>query len=128
MKLQFIELTTLVSIIIHLTGCGGISIGIGRGILNDSVPNGTVLTQGNFSGQNGQTVTGAAIIYTIGINNYIVRLSGITISFENGLQMWVMANESKPAYIASLKAPTEIKITNFPIVTRVSAKSVFFLL
>lgn len=86
-----------------LSNCGVVSTGGGSGTFTDAVPNGTVVAQGNFSSQNGQTVTGSAIIYNMGAPNYIVRLSGLTAPSESGLLVQVWGNGSSPTYQVTLR-------------------------
>ena len=69
--------------ILMLTGCG---LKAGGGSLNDLAPNDPQISQGAFSGQNGQTVTGTAILYSADPSNplsYIVRLDGLTMTAQS---------------------------------------------
>lgn len=86
-----------------LAGCGPIKAGSSSP--NDPAPNATIIAQGTFTSLNGQTVTGAAIVYETGGSSYIVRLSGISAPAENGLQVVVVANGTTQATFA-LRAPT----------------------
>ena len=89
---KFLEKSlVLLPVLILLSSCGGITLGGGTGT-NAAIPNGTVISQGNFTSLNGQTVTGAAILYNMGSSSYIVRLSGLSAPTENGLKVQVYAN------------------------------------
>jgi hypothetical protein len=69
--------------------CADIGIGFGpSGPPNDATPTGTVLRQGQFSGLNGKTASGAAIFYSgNGAGNYILRLEGVSFPEETGLSI-----------------------------------------
>ena len=76
----------------YISSCGNISTGT-TPIPNDSSPDGTLLVQGSFVGQNGKTVTGVAMVYLgneTGEN--IIRLSGISTPNETGLKVIASAN------------------------------------
>ena len=61
---------------------------------NDPVPQGTIIAQGSFVGLNGRTVSGTVTIYLTGIGMYTVRLAGLSIPSENGIQMITVVNDS----------------------------------
>ena len=76
----------------HLAGCGLIK-GQNNTILNDPVPNGTVVAQGSFFGQNGMSVTGTARVYRMTADNtYVIRLEGISTPSESGLILLASSN------------------------------------
>lgn len=74
-----------------MTGCGDISVGGGTGS-NDPRPTGRVLYQGQFSSQNGKSVSGTALIfYSTTAGSYTIRLEGLTAPSET-LQVTVFAS------------------------------------
>lgn len=60
-------------------GCGFVSLG--QGSLNDPTPTGTLVAQGTFTGQNGNSVSGTAEIYkqanADGTCAYVARLASL---------------------------------------------------
>lgn len=85
-----------------VTGCGPIKLGSSSP--NEPAPSAPIVAQGSFTSLNGQTVTGTAIIYSLGGSSYIARLSGITAPSENGLQVVVVANGVTEATFALLSS------------------------
>lgn len=76
------------------SGLGGVSLGGGTGSSNDPIPSGTLLTQSQFFGQSGQTVSGTATVY-VSSNTYIVRLQGMAIPSEAGLFVQVFTSTTQ---------------------------------
>lgn len=72
-------------------GCG---ISLGSGSIDDPLPSGTIVAQGDFSGQNSQTVSGVVSIWQ--------QTSGSTCSFVLRVQ--------------SLAAPTGMSLSVVPLV------------
>ena len=69
---------TLLAVIIFLTGCSDIGLSTGSSPApNEARPSGKALSQGQFSGLNGKTVTGGALIFLSG-SSYILRIEGLT--------------------------------------------------
>jgi hypothetical protein len=61
-----------------LSACG--ILREGSSIPNDPKPVGDLVAQGNFTGLNGKTVTGAASVYQLSSDGtYVVRLEGISV-------------------------------------------------
>lgn len=73
---------------------GACGVSLGTGSINDSLPTGTIVAQGNFSGQNGHTVSGTVSVWE--------QVSGTTCSFVLRLQ--------------SLSAPTDAALRVVPLV------------
>jgi hypothetical protein len=71
--------------------CGFVKLG---GTPNDPVPSGTLVAQGPFASLNGWSVTGTAAIYSQGGDAFVVRLGGITVTPQTGLQVVVIANSA----------------------------------
>ncbi len=74
--------------------CGGVGVGLGGGstsAFNDPTPSGTPLYQGTFSGQNGQTVSGNALIF-LSNGVYTLTLQGLSTPSESGLQIRMTSN------------------------------------
>jgi hypothetical protein len=84
-----------------LSACG--TLGGGSTNLNDPAPDGILLRQAPFFGQNGQTVSGTAAIYTGSSGVYILRLEGLTAPEESGLQVRVTGNGIQ-VFSSSLRA------------------------
>lgn len=106
---MIIKFSLLLALI--LAGCSnidGISLGGGTGgSSNDARPSGNPLSQGQFFGQNSETVSGSALVFasTTTANTYILRLEGLTTPVEGGLQVQVYGNgPTNPAYTTTLKA------------------------
>ncbi|MCM2322304.1 MAG: hypothetical protein NDJ90_03475 [Oligoflexia bacterium] len=55
--------------------------------MRDPEPQGLLVAQGTFAGQNGKTVSGSALIYKTGEVSYVLRLSGVSFPTESGLQI-----------------------------------------
>ncbi len=71
---------TLAIILTLLPSCGWLTLGGGTGG-NDPRPSGTILSSGSFSGQNGSTVSGTAIIYRDSESLALtLRIEGLSIS------------------------------------------------
>lgn len=64
------------------------------GSLNDPVPTGTIVAQGTFTGLNGKSASGMAVIYSVASGSYILRLSGVNLPDESGLQLIIVANST----------------------------------
>ena len=82
--------------------------GIGLGTLSpnsDTRPSTQLLQQGTFSGMNGKSVSGAALVFANGIGSYIIRLEGISVP-EVGLYMQAYSN------IAGLIGSSALKSTS----------------
>jgi hypothetical protein len=89
-----------------MLGCGVAGVNNGVPVFNDPVPEGDILAQGNFIGQNGRTVTGVASIYKLDSNGvHIVRLEGITVQSGTALEVIAVAN-GEQVLQASLKGLT----------------------
>ena len=86
-----------------LAGCG---ITAGRGTVNDLAPTLPVLAQGSFQSLSGKSVTGSTTIYNAGGGSYIVRLEGISVTQDSGLQVIPMLNTGAAAATLSLRAFT----------------------
>ncbi len=82
--------------------CGAVQSGNSSSSLNDPRPTGPLMKQGQFGGQNGQSVSGSALIFNNGPPNYIARLEGISTPNETGLQVWVMPLSGNALLIAPL--------------------------
>jgi hypothetical protein len=90
-----------------VSACGGVGLGTGTATApNDARPTGAALYQNNFYGMNGKTVTGFAGIYFNGNNNYIVRLDGISMPNEAGMQVHVFGTPGDKVATMSLRAVT----------------------
>src|SRR5689334_21696569 len=75
----------LVALSLFISSCG---ISAGSAVApNDARPNGAILVQGQFFGQSGQTVTGSALIFTVGAGSLVLRLEGLQTPEEVGLQV-----------------------------------------
>lgn len=76
-----------------LLGCG--IVPLGEGVINDPVPSGTIVAQGNLSGQSGRSAAGVVAIYE-------QTASGSTCSFVLRLQ--------------NLSAPSDVSLRVVPVV------------
>jgi hypothetical protein len=77
-----------------LACCSGIGIGIGTSANpNDVRPTSQVMVQGSFTGLNGKTVTGNAMVFDTGNLNYVLRLEGISTPAEGGLQVRLFGSD-----------------------------------
>lgn len=84
-------LFTFVSLALSVGGCGSSQSGVDP---NDPIPMGTIMSQGSFTGQNGQTSSGIAIIYRLSSESYALRLSGVSLPEETGLQLIIVADST----------------------------------
>lgn len=82
---------TFIALVLSGGGCGSSQSGIDP---NDPSPFGTIVTQGSFMGQNGQTASGIAIIYRLSTESYALRLSGVILPEETGLQLIIVADST----------------------------------
>lgn len=76
-----------------LTACGDIKLGAGT--VNDAEPSGTVVAQGNFTGQNGRSVSGVAMIYSLSSGSsciHYVRLVSLSAPSDATLQVIPIVN------------------------------------
>ncbi|MEO5969391.1 MAG: hypothetical protein ABIQ95_05650 [Bdellovibrionia bacterium] len=78
-----------------LTCCSGIGIGLGTNVPSDVSPTNLPMAQGFFTGQNGKTVTGNALVFSTGLPNFILRLEGITTPAELGLQIQLVGSDGQ---------------------------------
>src|SRR4051794_40306428 len=97
------------------TGSGGGSI-----FLNDPVPAGVRGFPNQLIGQNGQHVTGVAVLYRSGAS-YVLRLEGITVPAEPALQVRVLGSVV-PTQSFQLRASTGNQ--NYPLSTGQGVTSV----
>lgn len=74
----------------------------GNVIPNDPIPSGTVIAQGTFTGANGKSVSGAAIIYSQGSGQYVLRLQSLSAPSESGLQIVITVNSTTLSPISLL--------------------------
>lgn len=51
--------------------------------MNDARPTGSVVAQGNFTSQNGGTVTGTALVFSTTGNTVTLRLEGLSVTNPN---------------------------------------------
>ena len=89
-------------------GCGGIDVGLGGGntpFPNDPRPSGTIVTQGLFAGQNSQTASGSALIFSSG-TTYTLRLEGVSFPVETGLIIKVYTSTGTQLSQLALRAST----------------------
>lgn len=70
-------------LILYLSGCGLINTSGGGSGLNDARPTGSVVAQGNFTSQNGGTVTGTALVFSTTGNTVTLRLEGLSVTNPN---------------------------------------------
>jgi hypothetical protein len=92
-----------------LGGCGSINLGAGgsTSVLNDPIPEGSLRSQGNFTGQNGKTASGSVAVYQLSNSfSYVVRLQGITVPNETGLVVQVYGVPSTPLQTFVLRSST----------------------
>jgi hypothetical protein len=82
-----------------VVACCGIPLGGGGGALNDPAPNGTII----YSGQFAAPVSGTAAVYSTG--SLILRLSGMTVPTQNGLQIFINGSGGK-TFVATLRGFT----------------------
>ena len=86
-----------------LMSCSGVNITTGGGSApNDVRPTNLPLVQGVFTGQNGKTVTGTAVIFNVSASNYVLRLEGISTPAEGGLQVQLYTSDGQSNF--SLRA------------------------
>lgn len=102
-----LNLNLLICLILGLAQCSLSGIPVGNGSTtspNDSRPSGVLIAQGSFTGQNGQNASGSAQIFMDG-GAYILRLEGISVPSENGLNVQVLSSASQtPVYSSSLRS------------------------
>ena len=84
-----------------LLHCGKIKWG-GTTIPNDPAPTGNIVAQGEFTGLNGNTMNGTAEIYLNTSGRFIIRLVGITVPNESGLQVIGKA-DGREVYTSQLR-------------------------
>lgn len=82
-------------------GCG---LKGGSGTPNDPVPSGTIVHQGMWVSQNGQTVTGTVTVYTSSTGTYTFRLDGISAPTEGGLQLSAVSQANGSFFLGTLRA------------------------
>lgn len=87
-----------------LSSCGSISAGSVSS--NDPAPSGSIVAQGNFVGLNGKAVTGSVAIYNLASGSFVVRLIGISVPAENGLQVAVVINGGVQQILSTLRSYT----------------------
>jgi hypothetical protein len=88
-----------------LAGCGGINLNTGSSPApNDTRPSGSPLVQAALTSQNGKTVSGSAMIFFSGTSSYTLRLEGISIPQETGLQILVYATPGGKISTQSLRS------------------------
>jgi len=86
-----------------LMNCSGVNIGTGGGgTPNDVRPTNLPMVQGFFTGQNGKTVTGTAIIFSASSSSYVLRLEGISTPSEGGLEVQLYTSDGQSNF--SLRA------------------------
>lgn len=90
-KLQ--DIFVSIGLTLSLVGCG--EIGLGNRSPNDPKPTGTIVAQGNLTGQSGQTASGSAFVYQTGSASFVVRLEGVTLPEESGLRVIVSVNSDE---------------------------------
>ncbi len=84
--------------------CGSTELGTVK--INDPAPSsGQIVAQGNFTGLNGKTVSGIALVYQMSDGSHLIRLEGLSAPAETGLQV-VAKVDSTIAYSAGLKGAT----------------------
>ncbi|MGK5087244.1 hypothetical protein WDW86_06770 [Bdellovibrionota bacterium FG-2] len=74
-----------------LQGCGQMQTGTVP-IPNDPLPKGTITAQAEFLGLNSQTASGVVVIYSMDTGSWIVRLEGVSLPVESGLQLIPVAD------------------------------------
>jgi len=86
------------------SACGPIHVG-SPVAPNDLAPtSGTIVAQGSFQSQGGQTVSGTATVYQIdSAGNYVIRLAGLSVTQESGLQV-IAVTKAAQSYPLSLRA------------------------
>jgi hypothetical protein len=87
---------------IAVVACG---IPIGAGVPNDNKPTGTIAATGTLTGSSGKTASGNATVYNNN-SSYILRLDGLSLPVEVGLQVVVTLESGAIAMRASLRAST----------------------
>jgi hypothetical protein len=75
-----------------LAPCGFLSPG--RSGIQDPVPQGVIVAQGTFLGLNGNTASGAAVIYLTPSSQYIARLEAFQGPSQNAMLIEVVADGS----------------------------------
>src|SRR5579862_6103059 len=104
--LKVMPVITLTGWVVLVEGCGSFGSSTSTaGSFNDPVPSGTVVAQGSFSGRNGQTVTGTALVYLTTAGNYVLRLQSLAAPSEAALQLYATVNGVN-TQLTSLKGPT----------------------
>ena len=89
------------SLIFQSLSCGTGSSG--GTSLNEGAPDGFLLKQAPFFGQNGQTVSGTAAVYASSGGAFVLRLEGLTAPSESGIQVRVVGNGTQ-VFASTLKA------------------------
>jgi|GEM_PF-6252874 len=95
--LHMVSLSKIFLIVLMTLGSPGCGQGIQSSepiVLNDPIPSGTIVAQAAFTGQNGNTASGLAVIYSQTGGSYVLRLSGVNFSNEAGLQLIIVANST----------------------------------
>lgn len=82
----------LTSLLLTLAGCGFLRPG--RTGIQDPVPQGVIVAQGTFTGLNGNTASGAAVIYLTPSSQYIARLEAFQGPSQNAMLIEVVADGS----------------------------------
>jgi hypothetical protein len=87
-------------------------IGLGTGTLNDPVPSGTIVAQGNLAGQSGRTASGVVSVWeqsTGGTScTFVLRLANLSAPSESTLRVVPLVNGApsmSPSFY-SLRAST----------------------
>jgi hypothetical protein len=99
---------TVVFYFFYLSSCG-ISIGTGTATLNDPIPKGSLVAQGQLAGVNAKSVSGTAQIYntsgsSVGFSyNYTLRLDSLTAPDESNLVVQLYATPGGKIFSQSLK-------------------------
>lgn len=88
---------------VSLFGCGGFGLSYGYPAGNDPAPDGTIVAQGQFSGANGKTVSGTAVIYSTGFGAFTLRLESLSVPLESSLLITAHAS-SETVYSTTLSA------------------------
>jgi hypothetical protein len=109
----------LSSILLILTGCGGIKLGSGSSTEpNDTRPSGNPIVQAQLTSQNGKTVSGAALIFasvdsSSGVTGYTLRLEGISVPAASALIIKV--NASPAGQVASIQLRSNTGSQNYSL-------------
>jgi hypothetical protein len=87
---DYLKFYSACAALLLIGSCGdGSSSGIW---LNEPEPRGTIVAQGTFSGLNGKTASGNAIVYKQGEGSYVLRLSNASLPEEAGLKLILVVN------------------------------------